>query len=285
MLDAQSPALLIAGAVALVLGWQFLVTRLWRPTQDDTKEASMQSQLVDSSAFHVARRLQHLVSGLIVLYVFDSEMLTPEQSVGTLLVSCIAFYGLHLLRLRSPGLNRFLVDQLANSLRPEEAWGGRVPASFYFLLGCAFSMAIFPRGIASLAVLHLSVGDPAAGIFGVHFGSRRWGQMLGLSRTNGRGKTVDGSLGCFVACLLSTAGFLAARGCWKDSEKKTHIAADVIRSDGTSSYYAALLVSGIAGAVGEAIPVYTFDDNLTLPLVSGLMMWSMLSLPPLCGAT
>jgi glycerol-3-phosphate acyltransferase PlsY len=101
------------------------------------------------------------------------------------------------------------------------------------------SALAFPRGIAVLAVLFLTLGDPAAAVFGIWKG-----------RTRFRGKSVEGDLACLVICLV-----IAVIVTWMLPDP--------------------LLVVGIAGAVFaslfQALPV-PLNDNLTIPVGSGIGM-------------
>ena len=151
------------------------------------------------------------------------------------------------MRLDNPRLNAFLVRQFGSLLRPEEAHGGRVPSAFFFLLGAGLSVLCFPSSVASLALLHLSVADPVAALGGEAYGSRAlWGV---------RGKTLEGAAAAFVASLVTGVLFL------------------VTVHDCASQLTAGLaLALGLAGSIGELLPFGDLDDNLTLPLVSGLIL-------------
>ena len=64
-------------------------------------------------------------------------------------------------------------------------------ASTYFLLSSFISILIFKREVAALALLFMSLGDPAAALLGNRFG-----------KTKLFGKTLVGSLGCFIVCFF-----------------------------------------------------------------------------------
>ena len=63
--------------------------------------------------------------------------------------------------------------------------------STWFSVGALVTLLLLGRDAGSTAILFLAWGDPAAEIVG-----RRWGG-------GGPGKTVAGSLGCLLACLLA----------------------------------------------------------------------------------
>jgi dolichol kinase len=110
-------------------------------------------------------------------------------------------------------------------------------SSTWFAWGCFLAVAVFPSRVAAASILVLALADPLASYAG-----RRWGR-----RAFGSG-TVLGSLvfvGAAFLVLLPFAG--------------TGVAAVV------------------AGAVAlvERIP-WPLDDNLTVPLAVGLLLWSLL---------
>lgn len=119
----------------------------------------------------------------------------------------------------------------------------RMLGSTWFAVGALASFALLGRDIGGTAVLFLCWGDPAAEWVGV-----RWGRA-------GKGKTVVGSLTCLLVCTL--AGLV---GMWR----------------GGVSLLAALVGALIATLVERWPPPP--DDNLWMPVVSGLAMALVLGL-------
>ncbi len=111
-------------------------------------------------------------------------------------------------------------------------------ASIY-LLSASLSVFLFSKQIAIAALLFLSVGDTIAYFIGTKFGKI----------TLAREKTLEGSLACFILCLAIS--FLIPE------------------------LPLLVVISGAIGAsVVELFP-FGVDDNLVLPLVSGLIMESV----------
>mmetsp|Transcript_1684 Transcript_1684/g.2659 ORF Transcript_1684/g.2659 Transcript_1684/m.2659 type:complete len:235 (-) Transcript_1684:1523-2227(-) len=186
--------------------------------------------------------------GCIFVYLSISGTLSARALTLTLAVCAACFYSVHLLRLQFPGLNAFLVKHYKNILRPDEA-RGKLPGAFYFLLGTALSCAVFDTHIFHLAILFLSFGDPAAGLFGTL-----------LKRGNpGNSKSFGGSFAAFVASALST--LVLELICCHGSE---------INHDLTLAKVS--LLGGIIGALAERVNLLGIDDNFTLPLCAGLAM-------------
>jgi len=114
---------------------------------------------------------------------------------------------------------------------------GGIASSTWYLLGCWLAVAIFPAEIAIRSILLLALADPLASYVG-----RRWGRRPFFSGT------VEGSLLFFSVSL----GLLVPFAGWA-------------------------VGACVAGAVAllERVP-WPFDDNLTLPLGTGALLWSLL---------
>jgi dolichol kinase len=137
-----------------------------------------------------------------------------------------------------PWVNQFLWRLLPSVFREWE--DRRVLGSTWFALGAAATLFLFGRDAGSTAILFTTWGDPAAELAG-----RRWG------RPDQR-KTVVGSSACFLACLAA-----GAVGVWL----------------GGLSPWSALAGAIVATAVERWSPPP--DDNLWMPLVSGLVMMAV----------
>jgi dolichol kinase len=131
-----------------------------------------------------------------------------------------------------PGVNRLLWQLIPATFRQGEE--RRILGSTWFALGMSAALLLFGRDAGGTAVLFLAWGDPAA-----EFVGRRWG-------TPGKRKTVAGSLGCLVACLL--AGLVGV-------------------GLGGLSLWAVLAGGMVAMLVERWSPPP--DDNLWMPILSG----------------
>ncbi|MCB5253247.1 MAG: phosphatidate cytidylyltransferase, partial [Candidatus Cloacimonetes bacterium] len=89
---------------------------------------------------------------------------------------------------------------------------------------------------AAASIAFLSIGDTFAALVGMNFGERKF------VRSN---KTLEGSLACFVSCMLFGLWWL--RSPW-------------------------LAITGaLAATIAELVDV-SLDDNIKIPLVAGIMM-------------
>ena len=112
-----------------------------------------------------------------------------------------------------------------------------VASSTWYITGCFLAVAVFPREVAVASILVLALADSVASYVG-----RRWGR-----RPFGTG-SVEGSLVFFVVAFL----ILAPSAGWG----------------------VATVVAGLTALV-ERTP-WPLDDNLTVPLTTGLLLWSLL---------
>jgi len=118
-------------------------------------------------------------------------------------------------------------------IRPQES--NKLTGASYIMLAAVLTIAFFPKPVAVCALSFIIIGDTAGALIG-----RRWGKH------RYRNKSYEGSLAFFAFSLIPAA-----------------------------------LVPDIAfhiGAIGAAVAAFTeavsgqLDDNLSVPLVSGLVM-------------
>lgn len=138
-----------------------------------------------------------------------------------------------------PGVRVIFLRIFSPILRSQEQKGGLTGAT-YFLIGSFLCILLFDKTLAIVCLCFLTLGDLCAALIG-----KQWGRIKLFSR-----KSLEGSLACFVVCTA-----------------------------------AALLIGlhpvvAIAGALVatliELLPVGV-DDNVTIPLISGLAMHLLVS--------
>jgi dolichol kinase len=134
------------------------------------------------------------------------------------------------------GVNRLLWRILPSTFRSSE--GQHVLGSTWFVVGALGALTLFGRDIGGTAVLFLVWGDSAAELVG-----QRWGRP-------GRRKTLAGSVGCLLACLLAALVGIGLGG---------------LKPLTT-------LAGAMVAAVVERWPPPP-DDNVWLPILAGLAMW------------
>lgn len=159
----------------------------------------------------------------------------------------------------------------------------------WYLVGVYFALTFFPKDVGVVAILLLSWCDTAASTFG-----RLYGRYTIRLR---KGKSLAGSLAAFCVGVFVAAffwGWLAPRTApkinepansfmfqerlslpiqmknylgWKSNEGVIH---------GTPALILMSLVSGLIASVSEFIDLWGWDDNLTIPVLSSIGLWSFL---------
>jgi dolichol kinase len=155
-----------------------------------------------------------------------------------LILAKLVFVGslaVEVVRWRWPSLNDLLWHLLPTIFRPWE--GHRILGSTWFAVGALASFLLFGRDVGGTAFLFLAWGDPAAELVGRALGRQ------------GAGKTLAGSLGCLLACLV--AGWVG------------------VRLGGLHVW--AAVVGAVVATLVERWPPPP-DDNVWMPLLAGLAM-------------
>ena len=134
----------------------------------------------------------------------------------------------------SPSLNQRFISQFKVRVRPQE--NSQPLGSTYIFLSSLLLFLLFEKEIAVLAISFLAVGDPIAGIVGERF--------------RGRGKSLEGTVACFLACLL-VGIFLS----------KTILPIGI----------PLIVIGSLSAALVELLPL-KINDNLTIPLLAATTM-------------
>ena len=213
---------------------------------------------------HLQRRVQHIVSNLLLAWLCTSTNLFSRHAM-LLVLSAVVVLLLFLqsLRRRYPSFNSAFVRSCGSLLRPHELHS--LPAGFYNLLSdllCAALNEMAPTvvtvPIVRLSLLYEAVGDPMAAIIGTV-----------LSPQSTAGKTAAGSVGMLMTCSAITALYLV--------------------SSHSPLYLSWLIVPPAFCALAER---YTgrerswlgLDDNFTVPVITCIaasLLQSMQILPTL----
>jgi len=112
---------------------------------------------------------------------------------------------------------------------------GDFTGAFYILISVCLTVALFSREIAVAALAFIMIGDSLAALVGRRLGKHRFGN-----------KSVEGSL----AFLIGTVPVII-------------LVPDLALPVG--------IIGGVTATVTEAAP-FGIDDNITVPLISGLAM-------------
>lgn len=187
------------------------------------------------------RRLFHATAGCGLVAL---GLLLPLGTVRWILLGCALFaLTVEAIRFAVPRLNALIVYRVW-LLKPLERRA--VTGATFMAVSAAILFQLFSRDIAVFALLFLTVGDPIAALIGIRV--RRW-QLWNKS-----------AAGTLAFLLAATAGIVIV---------------GLLDSAVRVSWWA-FVGAGVA-AIVELWPV-PLDDNLTVPLISALVMTGLAAL-------
>jgi len=139
--------------------------------------------------------------------------------------------------LRLSGIKVPLISSLTSMASRSRDIGHFVMGPVTLGLGASLALLLYPSPAAAIAIYALAFGDGFASLVGKSFGRRRPSFLCG--------KSIEGSLACFVTVLISAYGV----------SRDLHVA-----------FIAALTAMAV-----EALPLDDYD-NLALPVTVGLVV-------------
>jgi diacylglycerol kinase (CTP) len=234
----------------------------------------------------VPRKVLHVSIGFFVIWAYLRGLQTSDITpwlMGALIPIATVDYVRH----KYAPFNRFYVRVMGALMRETEyeGWNGVI----WYLLGAWIVLRFFPKDIGVMGVLLLSWCDTAASTVG-----RAYGRYTPRIR---RGKSLAGSSAAFLVGVLTAFGFwgyLASHNGtfpedvnWPFMFTGTLSLPGVVRdlsglTDGKATIGGGLalgimsLWTGLAASASEVVDIFGWDDNLTIPVLSGLGMWGFL---------
>lgn len=164
--------------------------------------------------------------------------LTRPEMLSIMVPAFVFMVVIDIARLRNWAFWRsFARPLLAPMIRSHEE-AGDFTGAFYILGSTCLTIALFSKPIAIAALAFIIVGDTFAALIGRKFGKHKFGR-----------KSVEGSLGCLAGTLI--VAFAAS------------LVLDLPLSVG--------IIGAVTATVAEALS-FTIDDNVSVPLTSGLIM-------------
>ena len=156
-------------------------------------------------------------------------------------VGCLLAFvlGVELLKTLLPAFRDIFMRIFSPILRSQERRGGLTGATYY-LIGSFLCILLFDKTLAIVCLCFLTLGDLFAALIG-----KQWGRIKLFSR-----KSLEGSLACFIVCTA------------------------VALLIGLHPIVA--IVGALVATLIELLPTGV-DDNVTIPLISGLAMHLLIS--------
>ncbi|GAA5901202.1 hypothetical protein JCM6882_006142 [Rhodosporidiobolus microsporus] len=243
------------------------------------------------SGLEIPRKLLHSSIALIVLALWVNHIPVP-LILRTLSWATVVIGGADLLRFQSRRFERAYEGLLGYFMRESERHA--INGTLYYLIGVLLCLSLYPRDIAVLSIIQLSLCDTSASVFGRLFG--RYTPRLPLSGTLfGRKKSLAGTVAAVLTGTAAAYVFwsrFAARGdegdvSWVEARVGSGWRGEVMRDplerwgvrrlpnpQSTLPLGTLVVVNGLTAGLAEAIDFFGLDDNLSLPVLFGLFCWA-----------
>ncbi|MCH8939806.1 MAG: hypothetical protein IIC27_01605 [Chloroflexi bacterium] len=201
----------------------------------------------EGSTYYWDRRLFHLSAASIIPLL--GLAVGYDYALALAIIGTVALISGEAARFLIPSVNAWFIEWLGMLLKPGEE--RNITAATYLAVTSLVMLLVFELEIAALALLFLAFGDPLAGLVGKRFGRLRWNRWFNKGLASTSGKSVEGAL-AFLVGSLSIATLL-----W------------------TKDIYLTLWPAAVGAAVAAAVEFLPIplEDNATVPLASGLVMW------------
>ncbi|RDA87905.1 hypothetical protein CP532_1720 [Ophiocordyceps camponoti-leonardi (nom. inval.)] len=233
----------------------------------------------------VPRKALHVSIGFFVAWLYAVG--TRVDAVPPyLMAALVPIATTDWLRHRYQSVNRLYVNLLGALMRESEysGWNGVI----FYLLGAWIVLRFFPKDVGVMSVLLLSWCDTAASTFG-----RLWGRYTPRIR---RGKSLAGSAAAFFVGFGTSFFFYAwlvpkfgpmpgdedfmfkgvlslPQAAWRALGMGDE---QPVQATGALALGIVSLWSGLVASASEVVDFFGWDDNLTIPVLSGIGMLGFL---------
>ncbi|KAJ5105977.1 hypothetical protein NUU61_003324 [Penicillium alfredii] len=238
----------------------------------------------------IPRKLLHVSIGFITLHLYSRGIQTL-QITPVLFSALVPIAVTDLVRHRSEKVNRFYIRSLGALMRETEVSGYN--GVIWYLLGAYTVLRFFPKDVGVMGVLLLSWCDTAASTFG-----RLYGRYTPRLRP---GKSLAGTAAAWMVGVVTAAAFwgwfVPYVGPFPNDPPdafmftgRLNLLPDCVRGllgwetgpsvstvvKGPLALGVMSAVSGFVAAGSEFIDLWSWDDNLTIPVLSGVGLWGFL---------
>lgn len=211
-------------------------------SQTQNYDSSLDKVLHKRSDLHLLRKLWHISTGSIGLFFFlKSGEETQFWAFITLAIALTGFV-VDIARARYAPFNYVVIKLMGPLMRRSEKEG--LSGLPFYALGVSLSLFFYSKDIAILSVMFLVFSDPLSSFFGVLYGKDK-------IMPN---KSLQGAVAGFFTCYLITLFYTMNNA-----------------TLGNNILIFAV-VAGLIGALSELVSAFNIDDNLTIPVLSGLGM-------------
>lgn len=211
-------------------------------SQTQNYDSSLDKVLHKRSDLHLLRKLWHITTGSLGLFLFTRSPADQQFWAFVVLGIALAGFIMDITRARFPLLNRTVIKVAGPLMRRSEKDG--MSGLPFYALGVSLSLFFYSRDIAILSVMFLVFSDPLSSFFGVLYGKDK-------IMPN---KSLQGAVAGFFTCYLITLFYTM-----------NHVALG-------NHILVFAVIAGLIGALSELVSAFNIDDNLTIPVLSGLGM-------------
>ncbi|CAE6424674.1 unnamed protein product [Rhizoctonia solani] len=221
--------------------------------------------------WEIPRKALHSSIGFLVLPLYFSR---PEIApiISVLTYGLVFVTAADVLRLNIPPFARLYEQLLGAFMRESEK--NQINGVIWYLVGVIFVLNFYPRDVAVVSILVLSWCDTAASTVG-----RAWGRYTPklprrlLFLPIAPRKSLAGMLGATLTGSLIASSFWG----WAVTPEfiPNESPAWQWSQGGWLGLGALSVCSGLAAGITEALDIGGLDDNLTLPIISGGLIWGV----------
>lgn len=205
-------------------------------------DSSLEAVLHKRSDLHLLRKLWHILTGSVGIFFFTRSELSQSTWAALVMAIAVVGFSIDFIRARVPFFNAIVIRLMGPLMRRSEREGfSGLP---FYALGVSLSLFFYSRDIAIVSCMFLVFSDPLSSFFGVLYGKDK-------IMPN---KSLQGAVAGFFTCYLITL-FYAINSSTLGTELLVFS-----------------IVAGVIGAASELVSAFNIDDNLTIPVLSGLGM-------------
>ncbi|KAJ4989483.1 CTP-dependent diacylglycerol kinase 1 [Stagonosporopsis vannaccii] len=233
----------------------------------------------------IPRKILHVSIGFVTIFLYCTGR-QMSQIHPVLLAMFIPIALTDVIRHRYWQVNRFYIRCLGALMRESEVDGYNGVISY--LLGAWIVLRFCPKDVGVVSILLLSWCDTAASTFG-----RLWGHLTPKIR---KGKSLAGTIAACLTGIITAVLWWGWLGPLYSDLNQGHNAfafqnvltlprqaqqlLNLSPAQSSITGYTALgvmaLVTGIVASGSEALDLFGWDDNLTIPVLCGAGLWGFL---------
>ena len=191
------------------------------------------------SLYQYCRKATHVFSLIIPIsyYYFITEKSSASITMALL---TLIFIFIDYFRLKLNFIRRFFALFFNKMLKDHEL-KGKFTGATWVMISSTLVIAIFPKNIAVISLIFMSIGDTVAGLFGKNYGRIKIGR-----------KTLEGFLAGLSSCLIIAYLYKPLP----------------LQITASGAFFGMLI---------ETLPL-PLDDNLKIPIISSLAMSLLMSI-------